>query len=116
MRNTHSSGKRERTIIEIGTYDTQEMIDICLECDLPRCIQNCPKMLKAKGKSRDERNGKPGVLYPYKGGPITLAEAERLSGIPRKSLKYRMQTYGMSVEQAIAKGMPHTRKRKEKIK
>ncbi len=71
-------------------------------------------MLKAKGKSRAEKRGKPGVKYPYKGGPITLAEAERLSGIPRKSLKYRMQTHGMSLEQAIQKGQPFTRKRKEK--
>ena len=71
-------------------------------------------MLKAKGKSRDERNGKPGVLYPYKGGRISLMEAERMSDIPRSSLWYRVEKLGLSVEQAIAKGMPHTRKRKEK--
>jgi hypothetical protein len=104
--------ENRKAIIEINTGDTPEMIQICLNCKMPRCIDDCPKMRKAKGKKPPPR--KPGVLYPYKGGYMNLAEASRQSGIYRKTLKDRIEKLGLSLEQAIEKGPRTPNKRKEK--
>lgn len=96
---------------EINTGDTPEMIQICLNCGLPKCVEPCPKMRKAKER---HAAGKPGVTYPYKGEYMCLAEAGRQSGIDSRTLKYRIQKYGMTLEQAIQKGPPIPRRRKEK--
>ena len=111
---TKGNGKKE--IIEINTGDSPDMIQICLNCDLPRCIEKCPKMLKAKGKNKTEKRGKPGVMLPYKDGYMSLAEASRQSGIHSRTLKYRLKILGLSLEQAIQMGKPVYRKRKEKTK
>lgn len=102
---------KKKGILEINTGDTPEMIAICLNCKMPSCIEKCPKMRKAKGINPPR---KPGIRYPYKDGYLNLAEAERLSGIDSRSLKYRIKILGMSLEQAIEMGKPTQRKRKEK--
>lgn len=104
--------ENRKAIIEINTGDTPEMIQICLNCKMPRCIDDCPKMRKAKGKNPPPR--KPGILYPYKDGYMNLAEAERQTGINSHTLKHRIKILGMSLEQAIEMGKPTQRKRKEK--
>lgn len=105
--------KNEYGIMEVNTGDTPEMIRICLNCTEKKCIERCPKMLMAKGET-PKRSGKPGVSYPYKGGAMTISEAVKAFGIPRKSLRYRIEKLHMTFEQAVEKGIPPTRKRKEK--
>ena len=94
----------KKEIDEINTGDSPEMIAICLNCDLPKCVEKCPKMLKAKGKRPPEKRGKTGVMYPYKDGFMNLTEATRQSGIPRLTLRYRIKNLGLSLEQAIQMG------------
>lgn len=102
--------KGRKEIIEINTGDSPDMIAMCLSCDLPRCVEKCPKMLKAKGKKPGETRGKPGVMHPYKGGLLSLAEAERQLGISNSTLRNRMKRLGLSLEQAIQMGKPVHRK------
>lgn len=103
----------DRKIIEINTGDSAEIIQTCLTCDLPRCISRCPRIAKAKGKILPKL-GKPGIMHPYKGGYMTVADAARLCGIGERTLAYRIQRNGLTLEAAIEKGKPAPRKRKEK--
>ena len=102
-----------KAIIENNTGDTPEMIAECLNCQMPKCIYDCPKMRIAKGKKPTDKRGKPGVTYPYKDVYVTLTQASRISGINTRVLKRRIKNNGMTLEQAIEKGQPIPRNRKE---
>lgn len=103
-----------KNVSESYPGDTPEMIQICLHCDLPKCIIHCPKMLEAKGKTAPLKNRELNIMYPYKDGFITIVEASMQSGIKQTTLRCRIKKQGLTIEQAIEKGVPNRKKRKEK--
>ncbi len=52
-----------------------------------------------------------GKLYPYKGSMVGIRELSQLVGISASSLRYRIESKGLSVEDSVALGKP-TRKQK----
>lgn len=106
----------ERTSVRIGAVDTPEMIAICLNCDLPRCVTKCPKMLKAQGKTVPQKRIDRNEMFPYKGGFMTITEASRQFGIKQGTLRSRIKSQGLTLEQAIEIGVPNYTKRKGKTK
>lgn len=105
-----------RKIVRISTVDTPEMIAICLNCDLPRCVAKCQKMLNAQGKSAPQKRLKLKEMFPYKGGFMTIMDASRQFGIKQGTLRSRIKNQGLTLEQAIEIGVPNYTKRKGKTK
>lgn len=106
----------ERKIVRISTVDTPEMIAICLNCDLPRCVTKCRKMLKAQGKTVPQKQLKLNEMFPYKGGFMSIMDASRQFGIKQGTLRSRIESQGLTLEQAIEIGVPNYPKRKGKTK
>lgn len=95
----------------------RQVIDVCLNCKRPRCIDNCPEFADAYAAAAKVLEGRPRHYGPPKvyeayGERHTIQEWADICGMPRSTLDDRLHR-GETMEQAL---MPRKRKPQRRIK